>query len=78
LLRRSEIEKVLVIREHYNLLLSGKEMSPSFESSDDGKEFPIIDLIVSFGGVKGLGEIPAGVVCPIFISLEEYCSSSHE
>jgi hypothetical protein len=31
-----------------------KVMPPCFQSTDDGEEFLIVDLVVSFGGIKGL------------------------
>jgi hypothetical protein len=31
-----------------------KVMSPCFQGSDDGEKFTIIDLVILFGGIKGL------------------------
>jgi hypothetical protein len=47
-----------------------KVMPPCFQSTDNGKEFSIVDLVVSFSGVKGLRKVSARVICSIFISLE--------
>ena len=44
-------------------------MAPSFQGSDDGKEFSIVDLIVLFCGVKGLGEVSTRMVGAILIRL---------
>jgi hypothetical protein len=31
-----------------------KVMPPCFQGTDDGEEFTIVDLVVSFSGIKGL------------------------
>jgi hypothetical protein len=51
-----------------------KVMPPCFQGTNDGKEFSIIDLIVLFGGVKGLRKISTGVICSVLISLEQDCT----
>ena len=34
-----------------------KEVSPIFQASDYGQEFPVVDIVVLFGQVKGLGVV---------------------
>ena len=50
-------------------------MSPVFESSDDGEEFLVVDIVVSFCGVEGLGVVShwSFSSCP-FMLLVEDCS----
>ena len=51
---------------------------PFVQCEDDGKEFPIIDVVVLFRRNKSLGEIGAGMGITIEIILEENSSSSKE
>jgi hypothetical protein len=68
-----------VIGEYNNRVgVPFKIVPPCFQGMDDGEEFAIIDLVVSFGGVKGLQEVSARVVCSIFISLEQDCTSRNK
>lgn len=53
-------------------------MPPCFQGADDGEEFPVIYLVVSFCGVEGLGKVTAWVVCSILISLEKDSTSGYE
>ena len=79
LLSSTEIEQVLVIGENDNRVRVPFEVvSPCLESTDDGKEFSIVDLVVSFCRVERLGKVGAWVVVSIFISLEENCSSCNK
>src|SRR6267154_5197761 len=72
----AEVKKVLMVGEDNDRVWVPFEvMAPSFQGSDDGKEFPIVNLIVSFCGVKGLGKVSAGMIRSILISLEKDCSS---
>ena len=49
----AEVGKVLMVGEDLNRGGGAlKVMPPSFQSADDGEEFPIEDIIVSFGGVE--------------------------
>jgi hypothetical protein len=49
------MKKILVIGEYYDgMRVSFKIVPPCFQGMDDGKEFLIIDLVVSFSGIKGL------------------------
>jgi len=45
-------------------------------STDDSKQFAIIDLIVAFCWAKGFGEIEARMVVAIVVFLKENSSSS--
>jgi hypothetical protein len=68
---RSEIKKVLMIGEHDDRVgISFKVMPPCFQDMDDGEKFMIVDLVVSFSGVKGLQKVSARMVCSILVSLE--------
>jgi hypothetical protein len=58
--------------------VSFKVVSPCFQGSDNGKEFSIIDLVVPFGGVKGLRKVSAGMICSILISLEQDCTGCYK
>ena len=54
-LRLAEIGKVLVVSE--DLYGEGRTMeivAPRLQGADDGKEFTVIDVVVPFGGRKGL------------------------
>ncbi|KIK32050.1 hypothetical protein CY34DRAFT_102321, partial [Suillus luteus UH-Slu-Lm8-n1] len=75
----TEVKKVLVICKNNDRMgVSFKIVAPCFQSTDNSEKFPIIDLIVTFGGIKRLGKIPARVIGSIFISLEKNCSSGYE
>ncbi|KIK34821.1 hypothetical protein CY34DRAFT_97224, partial [Suillus luteus UH-Slu-Lm8-n1] len=77
-LGRAEVEKVHVICENNDRMrVSLKVVPPCFQSMDDSEKFLIIDLIITFCGIKRLREIPARVIGAIFISLED-CSSGNE
>jgi len=50
-------------------------VSPVFEASDDGQEFSVVDVVVSFGGVECLGVVPYGSFSSrSFVFLIQYCS----
>ena len=51
---------------------------PFIQCEDDGKEFPIIDVVVPFSMNKRLREVDAGMGIAIKIILEEDSSSSEE
>ena len=71
-LGRTEVGKVLVVGEDLDGKWGSVEVvSPGFQGSDDGKEFPIIDVIVSFCWREQLGEIGARVPIAVRISLQE-------
>lgn len=53
-------------------------MLPRFQGTDDGKEFLVIHLVVSFCGVKGLGKVSTGMICSILISFKEDCTCGHK
>jgi len=55
-----------------------KVMAPFSERSDDSKQFPIKDLVVSFCWVQGLGQVTAWMILSIVIGLKEHHSGSHE
>ena len=48
----------MVRKDDHRVGASHEEVSPVFEASDDGQEFSVVDVVVSFGGVEGLGVIP--------------------
>ena len=45
-------------------------LPPLHEGKDDREEFPIVDVIVSFGREEGTREVGAGVKISICIALE--------
>jgi hypothetical protein len=55
-----------------------KVMAPFGECSDNSEQFPVKDLVITFGRVQGLREVTTGVISTIVIGLKEYCSSSDE
>ena len=57
---------------------SSKVLSPLVQSQDDSKEFSVINIIVLFSQCKGFGDVSAGVMVSIVISLQKYSSSSEE
>ena len=57
---------------------ASKVLLPLVQSQDDSKEFLVINIIVSFSWCKGFGEVSAGVMVSIVISLQKYSSSSEE
>jgi hypothetical protein len=75
-MRFAEVGEVFMVSEDLNRERGASEvLLPGLESSDDSKEFLIIDIIVSFSRDEGLGEIRTGVPVTIRISLEEDCTS---
>ena len=68
----AEIGKVLVVSE--DLYRKGRAMkivAPRFQGADNGKEFVVVDVIVSFCGGEGLREVGTRVPIAVGISLEE-------
>jgi hypothetical protein len=53
-------------------------VSPCFQGMDDGEEFTVVNLVISFGEVKGLQEVSARVICSVFISLEQDCTGCNK
>ena len=51
---------------------------PFVQCEDDGKEFPVVDVIIPFSRNKCLREVGAGMGIAIEIILEEDSSSSEE
>ena len=50
--------EVVVVRKDDNRVgASHKEVPPVLEASDDGQEFSVVDVVVSFGGVECLGVV---------------------
>ena len=71
-LRLAEVGKVLMIHEYlYREGESMKVMSPGFQGSDDSKKFPVIDVVVSFGGGERLREVGAWMPFSIGVGLEK-------
>ena len=57
-LRVSPVLEVVVVREDDDWVgAPDEEVSPIFKASDDGQEFSVIDVVVSFGGVECLGVV---------------------
>ena len=75
----TEVEEVFVVGEDNDRVWVPFEVvMPGFQGPDDGKEFSIIDLVILFCGIEGLGEISTRMAGAILICLEEDCSSSCE
>ena len=55
----SPVLEVVVVREDdYWVGASDKEVPPVFEASNDGQEFSVVNVVVSFGGIECLGVVP--------------------
>ena len=64
-----------MICEHLNGKRGAVEVvSPGLQGVDDGKEFPVVDVVVAFGGDERLGEIRARMSVTIGVGLEEDCA----
>ncbi len=74
-LRMSPVLEVVVVREDdYRVGTSYEKVSPVFEASDDGQEFSVIDVVVSFGRVEGLGVVShRSFSFRSFVFLVQYC-----
>ncbi len=67
-LRVSPVLEVIVVCEDDNWVgASDEEVSPVFEASDDGQEFSVIDVVVSFSGIECLGMVShrSFLSCPL-------------
>ena len=51
------LEVIVVRKDDYRVGASHEEVPPIFEASDDGQEFSVVNVVVSFGGVECLGVI---------------------
>ena len=72
MLGRTEEGEILMVGEDLDWERRAMEvMSPSFEGVDDGKEFVIIDVIITLSWWKRLGEIRTGVPVTIRVSLKK-------
>jgi len=61
-----EVSEVFVVSKDLDWERRAVEVvSPGFKGTDDGEEFVIIDIIVSFCLRERLGEVGAGVPIPI-------------
>ena len=68
----AEIGEVFVVGEDLHGERGTMEVvTPRLQGVNDGKEFAVVDVIISFGGGEGLGEVGAGVPIPVGISLEK-------
>jgi hypothetical protein len=68
-----------MIGEYYDRMgISFKIMPPCFQGMDDGEKLSVIDLVVSFGGIKGLQKVSTRVICSILISLKQDCTSRNK
>ena len=56
----------MVRKDDHWVGVSYKEVSPIFEAADDGQEFSVVNVIVSFGGVECLGVISYRSFSPRF------------
>ena len=45
-------------------------LPPLGEGKDNGKELPIVDIIVSFSGEESTGEVGTGVKISVCVALE--------
>ena len=65
----------MVREDDYRVGTSDEEVSPVFEASNDGQEFSVVDVVVSFGGVKRLGVISHwSFLFRFFVFLVQDCS----
>ena len=67
-----EVHQVLVVSDDLDVKGGSVEVMPlRLQSIDDGKELPIVDVIVLFCWDERLGEVGIGVPVPVQVSLEE-------
>ena len=67
-----EIHQVLVICKDLDGERGSMEVvSPGFQGTDDGEEFPIIDVVILFSRDKQLRKVGVGVPIAIRVSLKE-------
>ena len=65
-----EVGEVFVVGEDLNGKWKSMEvMLPGLQSSDDSKEFSVVDVVVSFHRGEQLGEVGAGVPLIVRVSL---------
>ena len=60
------------------MLATQEVMLPCFQSSNDGEQFPVVDLVISLGWVQRLGYESARMHLAIRIFLQKYASSREE
>ena len=53
---------------------SREVLSPCFKGVEDGEEFSVIDVVVTFGRGERLGEVGAWMPSAIGVGLEKYSS----
>ena len=71
----TEIRQVLVIcKDLYGERGAVEVVSPGLQGADDGEEFSVIDVVVSFRGDERLREIGTGVPVSICVGLKEDCA----
>ena len=64
-LRVAPVLEVVMVRKDDDWVGAPNEkMSPIFKASDNGQEFSVVDIVVSFGGVKCLGVVPYRPLSP--------------
>ena len=70
------LEVVMVHKDDDRMGTPHKEVSPVFEASNDGQEFLVVDVVVSFHWVERLGVVSywSFSFCP-FMFLVQDCSS---
>ena len=67
-----EVCQVFMVSENLDWERGALEVvAPGLETSNDCKEFVIVDIVVSFSGGEQLGEVGVGVLVPIGIGLQE-------
>ena len=70
-LRGFPVLKVFVVSTYLYLVHGSFEMvTPFFESADNGQEFAVVNIIVSFSRIETFGVESAGVPLSIFWSLD--------
>ena len=63
---------------NHQVFSSSEVMSPFFQCLNNGTEFPIIDVVVSFHQGEGGEMIGAGMEIPIRVFLHKYPSGGSE
>src|ERR1700677_2532842 len=77
LLGHQEVLKILVIRKNLKTLLSAFQiMTPVFKATHDREHFSIIDFVISFDFIEGLGNEGAGIPFLVVLKNTEDISSS--
>ena len=68
----AEISKVLVVGEDLHGERGAVEIvTPRFQGANNSEQFPVVNIVVAFGGGEGLRKVRTGVPIAVGVSLKE-------